>query len=91
MFRSLSALALLALLPQVSFAADPAAAEACAAKLRPNARHIYGLAAPEMQPTTVLKDILTVKVRPLVMTGKLTITEAANGADSAADCLKLLK
>ena len=72
-------------------AKDIAAANACAGKLGTNARQIYDLAAPEVKPSSVIKDILVAKIKPLVMSGKIDRNQAQAEAPKAGECLKLLQ
>jgi hypothetical protein len=85
------ALLFIAVAPASGLAKDIAAADACAGKLGPSARQIYTLAAPEVKPSSVIKDILVAKIQPLVMSGKIDRNQAQADAPKAGECLKLLQ
>lgn len=82
---------LIALAPSPTLAADRLAADACASKLGADPKQIYDLVAPSVTPSSVIKDIIVEKVRPLVMAGKISRDAARTAAVGAGDCLKLLK
>jgi hypothetical protein len=71
--------------------ADRASADACAAKLPPDAKTIYAATAPSIGPATSIVDELRSKVRPMVMSGKMSQDSARANAEVAGECLKLLK
>ncbi len=91
MRRSTIAFLLIAVATASVQAKDIAAADACAAKLGPGARQIYVLAAPEVKPSSVIKDVLVAKLKPLVMSGKIDRNQAQAEAPKAGECLKLLQ
>ena len=91
MIRSTLAISILALVSTSAGAADKAAAEACAKRLGADAKQIYDLVAPEVGSSTLIKDVVVEKVRPLVMAGKMSRDAATTAASSAGECLKLLK
>ncbi len=74
----------------VAFAADRVAADACAAKLTPDAKSLYDAVAPHVTPQTDLEDIMTAKIAPLVIFGYISRRAAEEHAPAAAECLKLL-
>jgi hypothetical protein len=71
--------------------ADPAAAEACAAKLDPDARAIYVEAVPGIREGKDMRAVLTKVVMPKVMTGTMTKNTARPLAESASHCLALMQ
>lgn len=72
-------------------AADPAAAEACAAKLSPDAKAIYLAAAPSIQRGDEMRAVLTKIVMPKVMNGSMSRNTARPLAESASQCLVLMQ
>lgn len=72
-------------------AADPAAAQACAAKLSPESKAIYDAAAPKMTPTTDMRDLLKSTTLGLIMQGEVKSADARPSAVAAAHCLHDLK
>ncbi|GAB0119731.1 hypothetical protein [Acidisoma sp. 7E03] len=79
------------LAPLAAHAADPAAAQACAAKLTPEAKSIYDAAAPKMTPTTDMRDLLKSTTFGLIMQGEVKQADARPSAMAAAKCLRNLK
>lgn len=77
--------------PLAAHAADPAAAQACAAKLTPEAKSIYDAAAPKMTPTTNMRDLLKSTTFGLIMQGEVKSADARPSAIAAAHCLRNLK
>ena len=75
-----------------ALAADPAAADACAAKLNPDAKSIYSAAAPDMaKPGADMRAVLTRIVMPRVMHGDMTRKTAEPRAREASECLALMQ
>jgi hypothetical protein len=75
-----------------AFAADSAAADACAAKLNPDAKSIYTEAAPDMaKPGADMRTVLTKVVMPKVMHGDMTRKTAEPRAREASECLALMQ
>jgi hypothetical protein len=75
-----------------ALANDPAAADACAAKLNPDAKSIYTEAAPSMaKPGADMKAVLTRVVMPRVMHGDMTRRTAEPRAQEASECLALMQ
>jgi hypothetical protein len=72
-------------------AADPVAANACAAKLNPDAKSIYTDAVPSMTPGADLRSVLTRVVMPRVMHGDMTRHTAEPRAREASECLALMQ
>ena len=87
------------LLPMLLFAApgvtgaqpDPVAADACAAKLEPDAKAIYVEAEPSVRKGKDMRAVLTRIMMPKVMHGALTRTTAEPLAESASQCLALVQ
>jgi len=77
--------------PLAAYAANPAAAQACAAKLTPEAKAIYNAAAPKMTPTTNMRDLLKSTTFGLIMQGEVKQADARPSAIAAAHCLRNLK
>jgi hypothetical protein len=88
--RRLPALLLLLGLPGAA-SADPAAGAACAAKLPPDAAMIYRATASEIRRDTVIRDLLTTRVRAMVMQGKINRAAARPAAEAAGACLQALR
>jgi hypothetical protein len=78
------------LFPTVAFA-NQAAADACAAKLPKDSAAIYTAAAPQAVSGGNLKDIVTKVTRGMVLSGKLSRSDARPAAEAAGTCLALLK
>jgi len=75
-----------------ALAADPGAADACAAKLNPDAKSIYTAAVPDMaKPGADMRAVLTRIVMPRVMHGDMTRKTAEPRAREASECLDLLQ
>ena len=72
-------------------AAEPAAAESCAAKLDPDARSIYAEAAPSIKPGADLRAVLTRVMMPKVMSGAMNRRTATPLAEQASHCLELIQ
>lgn len=69
--------------------ADRAAADACAKALPPLAHDIYDAVLPDLKPDDDLRAALKAKVRPMVISGKVTRDEAKPSAVAAGKCLYL--
>jgi hypothetical protein len=69
--------------------ADQPDADRCAASLTPKARLIYASAVVEPMPDASLRDLLTARVRSMVISGQIGLFEARSAAEAAADCLRL--
>lgn len=67
--------------------ADAAAAEACAGDLTPHGKMIYEATKPRIKPGVVIADELRSAVRPMVMGGKMSRSEAQPAAEAAGKCL----
>ncbi len=74
-----------------ALANDPAAADACAAKLNPDAKSIYTEAAPSMKPGADMRAVLTHVVMPRVMHGDMNRRTAEPRAREASECLALMQ
>jgi hypothetical protein len=75
-----------------ALAANPGAADACAAKLNPDARSIYSAAAPDMaKPGADMRAVLTRVVMPRVMHGDMNRRTAEPRAREASECLALMQ
>ena len=68
--------------------ADRAAADACAAKLSPNAKLIYAATIGSAAPGANMPDVVRSKARDLVMGGKMSREDAQAAAPEAGTCLK---
>ena len=88
--RRLPAIAALLALPCAALA-DPATGAACAAKLPPDAAMIYRATAPEIRRDTVIRDLLSTRVRAMVIEGKLDRAAARPAAEAAGACLQALR
>lgn len=71
--------------------ADTAAANACAAKLSPDARTIYDRTLPQVTPDANLRDLLTSNTRSLAMSGTISFGNARDSATAASECLRLAR
>lgn len=87
---SLLPVLLLAATPVLA-APDPVAADACAAKLEPEAKAIYVAAAPSIKQGEEMRAVLTRVVMPKVMSGVMTRRAARPLAESASRCLGLMQ
>jgi len=81
----------LAMLAAAPAMADQAAADSCARNLSPEAQTIYSAAAPDMTKDAVIRDVLTSHTRELVMSGRVSLTDARSAATAAAECLRELQ
>jgi len=75
--------------PVPSALADPAAAQACAAKLPKDAQTIFAATLPQLGPGANLRDVITATTRSLAMDNKIDRATARPSAQSAAKCLGL--
>jgi hypothetical protein len=68
--------------------ADRASADACAAKLSPDAKQIYAASIGSVAPGVDMKEVVRAKTRALVIGGKLSRDAARPAAEAAGVCLK---
>jgi hypothetical protein len=68
--------------------ANRASADACAAKLPPEAKQIYAASISSVAPGVDMKEVVRSKTRALVMGGKLSRDQARPAAEAAGACLK---
>jgi hypothetical protein len=68
--------------------ASRAAADACATRLAPDAKLVYGAVISSVAPGTDLVELVRSKTRGLVMAGKLDRAQAQPAAQAAGACLK---
>ena len=68
--------------------ANRASADACAAKLPPDARQIYAASIGSVAPGVDMKEVVRSKTRALVIGGKLSRDAARPAAEAAGACLK---
>lgn len=68
--------------------ANRAAADACAAKLSPDAKTVYAATIGSVKAGVDLTAVVTAKTRDLVMSGKLSRGNARPAAEAAGTCLK---
>lgn len=69
--------------------ANRATADACAARLSPEAKLVYTASIGSVTPRADLRDVVRSKTRALVMSGKLDRGGARTAAEAAGACLKL--
>jgi hypothetical protein len=69
--------------------ADPAAAEACAAKLSQDGQAIFNATLPSLGPGVDLRETVTAHTRSLAMAGTIARDPARSNAMAAASCLRL--
>jgi hypothetical protein len=86
-YRILILTAALSLSATPSFASK-ASADACAAKLSPEAKEIYAASIGSVAPGVDMREVVRGKTRALVMSGKLTRDQARPAAEAAGACLK---
>ena len=79
------------LLGAVPALADHATADRCAVSLSPQAAMIYRATAPDIHTDTLIADALKTRVRPMVMNGQMSRSDAQTAAPLAGACLKLLR
>jgi hypothetical protein len=77
----------------LSFSAAPsfaskASADACAAKLSPEAKQVYAASIGSVAPGVDMRELVRGKTRSLVIGGKLTRDQARPAAEAAGACLK---
>jgi hypothetical protein len=68
--------------------ANRASADACAAKLSPEAKQIYAASIGSVAPGADMKEIVRSKTRALVIGGKISRSAARPAAEAAGVCLK---
>jgi hypothetical protein len=68
--------------------ANKASADACAAKLSPEAKQIYTASIGSIAPGVDMREVVRGKARSLVMGGQLTRDQARPAAEAAGACLK---
>ena len=68
--------------------ASKASADACAAKLSPDAKQIYAASIGSVAPGIDMKEVVRSKTRALVIGGKLSRDAARPAAEAAGACLK---
>ena len=87
--RCLPAIAAAALLlTTASSLADRKAADTCATKLSAEAKLIYAAVINEVKPGADLREVVRSKARSLVLSGKLSRSQARPSAEAAGACLK---
>jgi len=62
-------------------------ADSCAKALPQEARLIYDTVAPQITPSSNVKDVVTANTRQLAMAGKVSRSTARDSATSAGQCL----
>lgn len=83
----IAAAAVLSLTAVPSFA-NRASADACAAKLPPEAKQIYAASIGSVAPGADMKEVVRSKTRALVIGGKISRSAARPAAEAAGACLK---
>ncbi len=68
--------------------ASKASADACAAKLSPEAKQVYAASIGSVAPGVDMREVVRGKTRSLVIGGKLTREQAQPAAEAAGACLK---
>lgn len=68
--------------------ASKVTADACAAKLSPEAKQVYTASIGSVAPGADMREIVRGKTRSLVIGGKLTRDQARPAAEAAGVCLK---
>ena len=68
--------------------ADQADGDRCRATLTAQGKVIYDTALAEPMEGASLYDLLTARVRALVLTGKVGLFDAKPAAEAAAECLR---
>jgi hypothetical protein len=89
MYRLLPLLGLV--LTAMPASANEASGQACAQTLPALARQIYTAVAPSVTPDGNIADLLRAYVRPQVMAGKISSSEARPAAEAAGNCLQALR
>jgi hypothetical protein len=87
--RALITLALLATVLAPAAHADTDAANACAAKLSPDAKAIFDATLPQVVPGANLRSLLTANTRKLAFAGAIEVGSARASATAASQCLRL--
>ena len=88
--RALIALTLLPIaLAPIPAHADTDAANACAAKLSPDAKAIFDATLPQVVPGANLRSLLTANTRKLAFAGTIEVGNARASATAASQCLRL--
>lgn len=82
--------AVLLALPSLAAQANRAAADACAARLGPDAKIVYAAVIDSVKAGDLVETI-KLKTRSLVMSGKLSRGQAKAAAEAAGACLKQAK
>lgn len=85
----LTAFLALGVAPAAAFAAA-SEADACAGALTAHGKMIYEAAKPRIKPGVTIADEIRSVVRPMVMGGKLSKTEAQWAAEPAGKCLAMI-
>ena len=91
MFRSAATFLAISVLPVSVSAQQISTAAACAENLSTDAKQIYDLVAPDVNQSSIIKDIMIAKIKPLVMSGKMDRNLALAEAPKAGECLTLLQ
>jgi hypothetical protein len=71
--------------------ADEAAANSCAASLRPQARMVFDAVMADPKPAVPLRRVLAKTLADLVYGGRLPLGEARSAAEGASECLRLAR
>ncbi len=71
--------------------ADRAGADKCAANLPKDAKAVYDATAPGFASASDARQLITDRVRGLVMSGTLSMSGARPAAEAAGKCLVMLK
>lgn len=71
--------------------ADQAAADKCAAGLDTNGQAIYVAVAPQVTPSTDLRELVTSVTKSLVSGGAVPMGAARGAAEAAGACLAKLR
>jgi hypothetical protein len=71
--------------------ADQPAGTACAGGLDAESKVIYDAVAPQVTPSTNLRDVVTSTTRSLVIKGEVQRSSAKTSAEAAGTCLEKLK
>lgn len=70
--------------------AGKAEGQACAATLTQPGKQMYEVVAPHVAPGKDIADTIRAQIRPLVMGGKLSRTDAQGNAKAVKACLEKL-
>ena len=71
--------------------ADTAAANACAASLKPQARMVFDAAMADPNLAVPLRRVLAKTLADLVYGGRLPLGEARGAAEGASECLRIAR